>query len=245
MIFGKMPERKKYKKKQIQPCFYRRLNAFLFFSIGCLFLSNHSYADELETLLLPFTKIQSIIIPFHEKRNSIFLKRSKESSGLIEYSRPDKFVKEVFSPVWKKIIIEGEQLTLLLRTSARTSARTSDANQSAQIEKKIISLDDFPQFKQFQALFSGLLQGDAKKLTQYYRYEIKKISDNETQLILQSHAADNFIQEQQIVSQRIEIIFTDNNDKMLHIKRITKTGFGGERTLYTFSSPDNVIRDSE
>ncbi|NOQ79408.1 MAG: hypothetical protein GQ546_08405, partial [Gammaproteobacteria bacterium] len=169
--------------------------------------------SQLQQLLAPFTEIQSIKLPFQEKRFSLFFKQAKEYRGFIKYTRPDLFVKQIFSPNNKKFVIEKNQLTIY----------------SDNLKTQDLSLDDYPQFKQFRALFSGLLKGEASELTRYYNYDISKLSENKIRLTLKSLIVDQFTQENNTSSQQIDIIFEDQL-----IKKITMIGFGGERSEMSF-----------
>ena len=219
----------KHKKSTVCSALFTYI--FLAFSIASS-LTSRAYANELETLLLPFTTIQSIKLPFQEQRHSLFLKKPKEYKGTIEYTRPDIFIKEITWPVYNKFIIENNHLTILSHKPDHTKKQIVQS----------VSLNDFPQFKQIKALFSGLLQGKAEKLMQYYHYEINELEDNKTQLILKSRTVDAFIQTQQVISQHIEVIFTKDNKS---IKHMSIRGFGGEQSIYSFATPIHIKRGSE
>ena len=187
------------------------------------FIVSNAYAQQspeaLEKLLKPFQKINQIKLAYHEERSSLFLKKPKISKGYIEYSRPDRFIKTVepsqSSVAHQTFIIEANKLSIE-RINTTTAEKTV----------KSLSLDEFPQFKQFKALFSGLLMGDASGLMQFYQYEIKAVDNERTELILKSHPNDAFIQEQQSISQKIIVLF-DNET----ISSINMLGFGGERSV--------------
>ena len=169
--------------------------------------------NQLQQLLLPYKNIKTIKLSYNEKRFSLFLKKPKEYKGLIEYTRPDIFIKQMLSPERKKYIINKQQLLIYNKDVTQT-----------------LSLDDYPQLKQIKALFSALLQGNASELTRYYQYTISpmsKVADNNRQyrLILKSAVTDPFTQENPTMSQHIEIIFQDDA-----IKKIIMYGPGGERT---------------
>ena len=165
--------------------------------------------------------------------------------GYIEYISPDTFIKQVQDPVRKKFIIVKDQLTLYNYNSKSDSksASKSSANASSSIieqpGKKVVSLDEYPQFKQLNALFSGLFKGQAAELSQYYRYEIKSLANEQTQLILKSHIANPFTQnnlQKNKIAQQIEVFF--------HNKRIIKiimTGLGGEKSELLFEP--NMIKE--
>lgn len=119
----------------------------------------------------------------------------------------------MLSPERKKYIINKQQLVIY----------NKDVTQ-------VLSLDDYPQLKQIKTLFSALLQGNASELSRYYQYRISSMSkatDNNRQyrLILKSAVADPFTQENQTMSQHIEIIFQDDA-----IKKIIMSGLSGEKT---------------
>ncbi len=173
----------------------------------------NSKDNQLQQLLEPFTKIQSIKLPFHEKRFSLFLKQAVEYQGIIEYTQPDLLVKQILSPSNKKFIIEGNQLTII----------------NDNIKTQELSLDDYPQFMQFKVLYSALLKGKASELTRYYRYDISKLEKNKFQLTLKSLITDQFTQNNNTRSQQIDIIFADQK-----IRKITITGFAGERSEIIF-----------
>lgn len=169
--------------------------------------------NQLQQLLLPYKNIKTIKLSYNEKRFSLFLKKPKEYKGVIEYTRPDIFIKQMLSPERKKYIINKQQLVIYNKDATQT-----------------LSLDDYPQLKQIKALFSALLQGNASELTRYYQYSISsttKAPDNNRQyrLILKSAVADLFTQENPTMSQHIEIIFQDDA-----IKKIIMSGPGGEKT---------------
>ena len=209
MTFGKMMN------KQLTTI---KLSILLLLFISAT-LTATSYAEtkpdsiQLQQLLVPFSKIQFIKLPFHEKRFSLFLKQAMEYQGFIEYTQPDLFVKQLLSPNNKKFVIKEDQLTIY----------------SNDLKTQVLSLDDYPQFKQFKALFSALLQGNASELTRYYRYDISELPEDKTLLTLKSLIVDPFTQENNSSSKRIEIIFEDHA-----IKKITIIGFGSERSEMTF-----------
>jgi len=202
------------------------------FFLVSLFLLNTAFASsspvqddiKLQKLLVPFTNMKHVKMAYHEKRFSMFLKQPREYQGTIEYIYPDLFIKQVLTPVRKKFVINQDQLTI-------HSYNSGDNNKQEQ--EHSVSLNDYPQFKQFQTLLSALLQGDASKLTQYYRYNIYSLSDNQVRLKLKSHLADTFTQEQQTSSEHIEIILQNNL-----IKKITLFGFGGEKSELIFYDPE-------
>ena len=188
----------------------------------------HSRDDyKLQQLLAPFAETKQLKLAYQEKRFSLFFKQPQVYHGYIEYLSPDTFIKQIQSPVRKKIVIVQNQLTLYTYDS-----ETVSDSEAAYSDKKIVSLDDYPQFKQLKALFSGLFQGKASELTRYYRYEIKSLANEHTSLILKPNIADRFTQDslqQNSINKQIEIIF--------HKQRITKikmTGFGGERSELLF-----------
>ena len=169
--------------------------------------------SQLEKLLMPYKDIKKIKLSYNEKRYSMFLKKPKEYKGIIEYISPDTFSKEILSPERKKYIINQQQLVIYHKDS-----------------KYVLSLDDYPQLKQLKALFSGLLQADASELTRHYQYSISTLAENTDHhkqylLTLKSSVSDPFTEQDQKISQHIEIIFKDDA-----IKKITMFGFGGEKT---------------
>lgn len=179
--------------------------------------------DALQQLLAPFSNTQHIKIAYEEKRFSLFLKKARLYKGYIEYIAPDTFIKTVKSPDRKKIIIVQSQLTLYQYDS-------KSASETPIIKK--VALNDYPQFKQFKALFSGLFKGQASALTPYYRYEIHSLEDKQTRLTLTSLVRDPFTQSEQQTSHKnqiIEIIFYNE-----HITNIIMTGLGGERSELSF-----------
>ncbi len=179
--------------------------------------------EALEQLLAPFSKTQHIKIAYEEKRFSLFFKSARVYQGYIEYISPDTFIKYIEKPNRKKIIIKQEQLSLYQYHSQSPSEPS---------EKKEVSLNDYPQFKQLKALFSGLFKGQTSKLTQYYRYSIHPLTSEQTRLTLNSLISDAFTQSEQQrnnQSQTIEIIFQNE-----HIRKITMIGFGGERSELNF-----------
>lgn len=212
------------------------LIVIIFLSIRLVYAADTaSQNQDLVNLLHPFTSIQSIRIPFKEKRFSTFLKLAREYEGTIEYNQPDQFIKTITHPDWNQFIIENEQLHILSRDS------TSGSN-----KEQTVSLDDFPQFKQFSTLFSGLLQGNAAIISRYYTYKIIPTDHSigthkNTRLVLQSRVVDVFIatsehdDQHSGSSQHIEILFSGENNS--HIKQISITGVGGERSVLDFSDP--------
>lgn len=199
------------------------------FLIFLLLISNTVYAqdDKLQQLLAPFAETKHLKLAYQEKRFSLFFKQPQVYHGYIEYLSPDTFIKQVQSPFRKKIVIVQNQLTLYTY-----DAETASDSESAYSDKKIVSLDDYPQFKQLKALFSGLFQGKASELTQYYRYKIKSLANEHISLILKSNIADPFTQtslQQGNINKQIEIIFHKQR-----ITKITMTGFGGERSELFF-----------
>jgi len=169
--------------------------------------------SQLQQILAPFSKIQFIKLPFQEKRFSLFLKQAREYQGFIEYTQPDLFVKHIFIPNKKKFVIKEDQLTIY----------------SDNLKTQDLSLDDYPRFKQFKALFSALLQAKASELTRYYRYDISELTEDKTLLTLKPLIVDQFTQKNNSSSQQIEILFEDHA-----IKKITMIGFGGERSEMSF-----------
>ena len=186
--------------------------------------------EALEQLLAPFAKTQHIKIAYEEKRFSLFFKRARLYQGYIEYISPDTFIKYVETPNQKKIVIIENQLSLYQYNSESPSQAPV---------KKEVSLSDYPQFKQLKALFSGLFKGQASELTQYYRYNILPLSDEQTRLTLTSLVNDSFTQGEQSRSnqkQSIEIIFQNE-----HITQIIMTGLGGERSELSFG--ENLLQE--
>lgn len=173
---------------------------------------------ELQQLLAPFAVTPYIKLAYLEKRFSLFLKQPQEFRGSIEYTRPDQLIKQVLSPTKKRFVIQHNQLTIYTYES-------KNGNDNKTESKQTVSLDDYPQFKQYRAIFTGLLEGNAAQITQHYRYEIYSMPDDQTGLMLKPQIADPFTQEQQNINKHIEIIFHHQL-----IKKITMTGFGGERS---------------
>lgn len=199
-----------------QPCGFSFLPVMLFL----LVMTANIFAgesNELEELLSPYTNIQHIKLVYHEKRFSLFLKQAKLYQGYIEYTRPDQLTKHIEGPDSLTFVIKSNQLTIY-RVDAKTNQHSNTT----------MSLDDYPQLKQFRALFSGLLQGNAAQLTAYYHYEIDTMADNKTRLRLKSRISDPFTQSSEQpanISRNIEIIFTGQT-----ITTINMSGFGGEKS---------------
>ena len=194
-----------------------------FFLLLVSFNTNAHDDDALQQLLTPFSDTQHIKIAYEEKRFSLFLKEARLYKGYIEYIAPDTFIKTVNSPDRKKIVIVQNLLTLYQYDSKSPSEAPV---------KKEVALNDYPQFKQLKALFSGLFKGQASELTQYYRYEIHPLEDKKTRLTLTSLVSDPFTQSEQQTSQKNQII-----DIFFHHEHITKiimTGLGGERSELSF-----------
>ncbi len=219
--------------REQQPSF-RSLSILLFLFLASV---NNVFANDaekknnrqLQPLLAPFLATSYIKLAYREKRFSLFLKQPQEHRGFIEYTRPDQLIKQELSPGKKKFVIQQNQLTIY----------TYDAK-TGNDSKQTVFLEDYPQFKQFSALFTGLLQGDAARLTQYYRYEIYSMPDDQTGLLLKPHIADPFTREQQNINKHIEVIFHHQL-----IKKITITGYGGERSELYFdvqniNQPDKI-----
>lgn len=179
--------------------------------------------SELEQLLAPFQTIKHIKLNYQEKRYSLFFKQPKFSQGTIEYIKPDHFIKSVETPIQQIFSLDANQMTM-----TRFDEKTHQP-----IQKKF-SLDDYPQFKQLKALFSGLFQGDTVSLTQFYNYNITHENAKKSLLTLNTKVTDAFIQQQNI-TQTIEVLFQQSQ-----ITSITMIGFGGERTLITL---DKVSRN--
>lgn len=199
------------------------LLALFFFQIAMYSYASESQAlqkVDLHELLKPFTNIQHIKLAYHEKRYSLFLKQAKRYNGYIEFTRPDQFIKQIEDPGRKKFIIQSDQLTIY-----------SQNPDSSQASTKVVSLDDYPQFKQFKALFSGLLSGNEEKLSQYYQYDVKPLPDEQVLLTLTPHIRDHFIEKQPNISRKITIIFAHQQ-----IKNITMSGFGGEKSVLSIDA---------
>ena len=196
----------------------------LFFLFYCclLLLPTISLASDikkLEALLLPFQDIQHLKLAYHEERYSLFLKQPRMSHGTLEYINPDRFIKTVYGKPGQIFTIQAEQL-LITRLGPEQ-----------QTEQQELSLDDYPQLKQYQILFSGLFQGSASLLVQNYDYEITE-QDDRIHLILNSKVHNAFM-EQQNIQQNIEIVF-----QSAEITSISMTGMGQERSIITI---DKVI----
>ena len=85
------------------------------FLIFLWLISNAVYAqddDKLQQLLAPFAETQHLKLAYQEKRFSLFFKQPQVYHGYIEYLSPDTFIKQIQSPVRKKIFIVQNQLTL-------------------------------------------------------------------------------------------------------------------------------------
>lgn len=217
------------------------------FFLFILLVSSSPYAQDdhkLQQLLAPFADTKHLKLSYQEKRYSFFFKQPQVYQGYIEYISPDTFIKQVQKPARKKFVIVNDQLTLYnyVSKSVSKSASKSDSKPIAiakassskmeQPDKKIVSLDEYPQFKQLKALFSGLFKGQAAELTRHYRYEINSLANEQTQLILKSHIADPFTQnnlQKNNIAQQIEVFF--HNDR---ITKIIMTGLGGEKSELLF-----------
>ena len=199
-----------------QPCGFSFLPVMLFL----LVMTANIFAgesNELQELLSPYTNIQHIKLAYHEKRFSLFLKQAKLYQGYIEYTQPDQFRKHIDGPDSLTFVIKANQLTI-----HRFDAKTNQHSNTT------MSLDDYPQLKQFRALFSALLQGNAAQLTPYYQYEIDAMADNKTRLRLKPQISDPFTQRSEQpanISRSIEIIFSRQT-----IETINMSGFGGEKS---------------
>jgi hypothetical protein len=216
-------------------CFFFHFNKFLLFCFFiCAFYSAISFAQDfsqqidstnndqqLQKLLASHKQKQHIKLPYIEKRYSIFLKKPREFHGYIEYIKPDIFIKQIDSPMQKKFILKENQLII--------HSFKSEKNKTKKTSENKVSLENYPQFKQLKALFSGLLKGDITQLNQYYHYELNFMSDSITHLELKNQMSNPFTQEQQNVHQNIKIIFVKQQ-----IKKIIMTGFGGEKSELTF-----------
>jgi|GEM_PF-2914655 len=178
--------------------------------------AKNTQQEQLQQLLRPLSNIQSIKLGFHETRHSLFLKQAKQSTGVIEYIQPDTFIKEVFSPIQQKFIFKDNQL--LIYKDKQLSRR--------------LSLNDYPQIKQFKTLFIGLMQADGQQLSQHYQYNIKILGTDKTQLNLKAKNIDQFIETDiSITQQKIEILFVQQQ-----IKRVSITTFSGEHSEMTFTT---------
>ncbi len=226
------------------------------FFLFILLVSSSPYAQDdhkLQQLLAPFADTKYLKLSYQEKRYSFFFKQPQVYQGYIEYISPDTFIKQVQNPARKKFVIVNDQLTLYnyvskpVSKSASKSASKSDSKpiaiakaSSSKMElpgKKVVSLDEYPQFKQLKALFSGLFKGQAAELTRHYRYEINSLANEQTQLILKSHIADPFTQnnlQKNNIAQQIEVFFHNNR-----ITKIIMTGLGGEKSELLFG-PDMI-----
>ena len=195
---------------------------FFLFYLSLLLLPIISQANDikkLEALLFPFQNIQHIKLAYHEERYSIFLKQPKKSQGTLEYIKPDQFIKTVDGKPGQIFAIKAEQL-LITRSGPEQ-----------QIEQQTLSLNDYPQLKQYQALFSGLFQGSASLLVQNYDHKITEQGDR-IYLLLKSKVQNAFM-EQQNIQQTIEVVFQSSE-----ITSISMTGTGQERSIITI---DKVI----
>jgi len=177
MIFG----------KTIVKVLLKALVKVLFF----LLIVHPSYAQEkqaqdkqaLDKLLAPFASTKHIKITYDEKRFSLFFKQPVIYQGFIEYISPETFIKSIETPEKKKIVIIQDQVTI------------HSGNLDTPSANKTLSLNNYPQFKQFKALFSGLFKGQASELTKFFHYKITSLGDNKTQLELNSIVNDPFTQE--------------------------------------------------
>ena len=205
-----------------------------------LFIAQHCLADngqdlqtsDLKKLLEPFSNIQHVKLAYEEKRYSVFLKHPRQYSGYIAFTRPDQFIKQIETPSRKKLHIQSDRLSIYTdHQDGNQNKQKTTSLQKTIVLQKTMSLDDYPQFKQLQALFSGLLSGDASILKQYYHYDIQSLPEEKVLLTLRTHSSDAFIEKQQSISGKIAIIFQTGE-----IKTITMTGFGGEKSELSFTA---------
>jgi len=210
-------------------------------SILCyLFIAQHCFADNsqdlqtsaLKKLLEPFSSIQYVKLAYEEKRYSVFLKHPRQFSGYIAFTRPDQFIKQIETPNRKKLHIQSDRLNIYTdqQDGNQNSQKTTSLQKAISLQKTM-SLDDYPQFRQLQTLFAGLLLGDAATLTQYYHYDIQSLPDEKVLLTLRTRSNDAFIDKQQSISGKITIIFQAGE-----IKTITMASFGGEKSELSFTA---------
>lgn len=207
-----------------------------FFLLFLLLLSDVCAAQDnlqLQQLLSPLAETKHIKLEYVEKRSSLFFKQPQLYQGYIEYISPDTFIKQIAVPNKKKMHIIGDQLTLYHYSK----------DSSIAVKKQVISLNDYPQFKQLKALFMGIFQADISELTRYYHYTINSITDKKTQLRLKSINSDPFTQNKQQgtpFSQQVDIIINYE-----HITKITMRGLGGETSELIFDKKmlkQNVLK---
>jgi len=190
---------------------------------------------QLQKLLSPLAETKHIKLEYEEKRSSLFFKQPQLYQGYIEYISPDTFIKQVAAPNKKKMQIIGDQLTLYHYSK----------DSSELVQKQVISLDDYPQFKQLKALFMGLFQANISELTRYYHYTINSLADKKTQLRLKSINSNPFTQNKQQntpFSQQVDIIFNHGD-----ITKITMRGLGGEISELIFDKKvfkQNVLKQN-
>jgi hypothetical protein len=178
----------------------------------------------LQQLLLPLSQQQGVQFSFEEKRFSLFFKQAKIYRGIIAYIQPNTFIKQLYYPDNKKFVISNNQLRIYSQSTQETNhISLTDNHYYTNIQT--LSLAEYPQFKQLNALFSALLQGNSQQLIQYYNYTIHSLSDTKIELLLSSKNEDAFLQEETPQVQNITIIFVATQ-----IKKIIIQGLAGERS---------------
>lgn len=176
--------------------------------------------DDLQQLLSSFSHSQYLKLSYKEQRTSLFFKQPQHYTGYIEYISPDTFIKHTETPEQQQIIIQDNQLKLYRNINKATATI------------KTVSLDNYPKFKQIKALFSGLFQGNAKRLSQYFQYKIQNIAGNQQKLILTPLVTDAFINNNSLknrIHQQIDIIIHHKK-----IESISMTDFSGEKSELIF-----------
>jgi hypothetical protein len=174
----------------------------------------------LSRLLATLPQIDSIRMAYTETRYSVFFKNSVSTKGEIEYHAQAQFSKTVRSGGHQKFSINGQTLTIQTYTGDNTPA-----------DLKTIELDNYPQFKPFFLLFTGLLQGNTNYLSQWYDHEITVLNDQQIRLLLTPQKRNPFIENPVPVTQSIEVIFTAGL-----ITELNSSGFGGERSELRITS---------
>ncbi len=203
----------------------------LIVSLALLFYINSQAClanTELQNLLLPFKQITLVKFTYTETRKSVFFKKPLLSSGEIEFIRPDKIIKEVLKPSYKKFIINQETLTII--DTIKTNHKNED------IKKKQLKLTHYPKLKQFIDLLKALLSGDALFLQKHYDISISQLAPNKNDLKKTTHLSWKLILTPQIFPDNLEkqtiktiqIVGTQS-----HIKSIEINGFADEYSLLT------------
>ncbi len=180
-------------------------NTFLLLLCCYPFISTAN--EQLQKLLLPFSKINSIQLSYTETRGSFLFKKPQIFEGEILFSKPDIVIKKVLEPEYKKYEINGNTLTI-----------SSSINNIEQV-----NLDNHARLKQYVNLIKSILSGDSQYIQQFYDVKIEYKQNHSWILNLMPKLSMEELDLGQKYLQSIHI-----NGVAAQIKYIKLLGFNGE-----------------